>query len=263
MYQVDKKWFEAAKVRHSKRRYIKKELNLEVSNKLYGLIDEINNLKNGIRFMLIEGDVDSVFKGIIGSYGRIQNAPACVVFTGSASDADVEEKIGYYGESFILEAASLGLGTCWISGSYNPETAGKKVNLKEDEKVYAVSPVGYADENPKFSDKLFGIISHGRKELKDLCSGIPIGECPEWIKNSLELARIAPSAANMQPWRFYIEKNSIIVSEGLKKIIKISPRLNCGIAMQHIEVGAVWSGISGEWEYLKSPEVAQFKIKSL
>ena len=38
-------------------------------------------------------------------------------------------------------------------------------------------------------------------------------------------------------------------------------RLNCGIAMLHLEVGALKEGVAGEWEYLTLPQIAEFKVK--
>jgi len=35
-------------------------------------------------------------------------------------------------------------------------------------------------------------------------------------------------------------------------------KLDCGIAMLHLEVGALYSGVKGHWEYLLDPEIAKF-----
>jgi hypothetical protein len=35
----------------------------------------------------------------------------------------------------------------------------------------------------------------------------------------------------------------------------ISKRLDCGIAMAHIEIGANYQGVKGQWEYLENPDV--------
>jgi hypothetical protein len=40
----------------------------------------------------------------------------------------------------------------------------------------------------------------------------------------------------------------------------VSKRLDCGIAMLHLEVAAVSSGCKGAWEFLPSPRVGKFKI---
>ncbi len=82
---------------------------------------------------------------------------------------------------------------------------------------------------------------------------------PEWMKASVEAARQAPSAANRQPWGFGAE------SDGINVFIRtrgpefhVSKRLDCGIAMLHIELAALSLGVKGNWEFLASPQVAKF-----
>ncbi len=58
-----------------------------------------------------------------------------------------------------------------------------------------------------------------------------------------------------------IEKGSIIVSaDSLMNINLVSKRLDCRIAMLHLEIGALSSGAEGNWELLKSPQVGRFKV---
>jgi hypothetical protein len=40
----------------------------------------------------------------------------------------------------------------------------------------------------------------------------------------------------------------------------VSKRLDCGIAMLHIEIAAMSFGISGEWQFLNGPQVARFSV---
>ncbi|MCK5654431.1 MAG: nitroreductase family protein, partial [Dehalococcoidia bacterium] len=77
----------------------------------------------------------------------------------------------------------------------------------------------------------------------------------------LEAATLAPSAINRQPWRFYVEPDSITVSiYGSRLEFGISKRLDCGIAMLHIEVAALDCGVQGKWEFLEAPKVSRFTI---
>ena len=45
-------------------------------------------------------------------------------------------------EHIVLQAAEMGLGTCWIGSFYHDEMA-KLVNLPKDYKIVALLPVGY------------------------------------------------------------------------------------------------------------------------
>ena len=42
-----------------------------------------------------------------------------LVFAGPENDPDLDEKCGYYGERIILTATTMGLGTCWVGGTYD------------------------------------------------------------------------------------------------------------------------------------------------
>ena len=45
-------------------------------------------------------------------------------------------------------------------------------------------------------------------------------------------------------------------------ILGVFKRLDCGVAMLHIEVAALDCGVRGRWEFLKAPKVARFTITS-
>ena len=88
---------------------------------------------------------------------------------------------------------------------------------------------------------------HKRKPLRDLMTGTPKYD---WIKTALEAARLAPSAVNRQPWRFILGDSSISVSlDKNRDTYKIARRLDCGIAMLHLELGARHAGIVGGWTF--------------
>jgi len=106
----------------------------------------------------------------------------------------------------------------------------------------------------------FGL-SHRRRPLSGLVTGLQDSEWPQWIRAALEAARLAPSAVNRQPWRFYVEPNGITVSvNSIRREFGLSKRLCCGIAMLHIEVAALHCGMRGMWQFLEAPHVARFKI---
>lgn len=98
------------------------------------------------------------------------------------------------------------------------------------------------------------------RTLESLCFTMPREPLPKWISSALEGARLAPSAVNRQPWRFSVEAGSIKISvDNDRDTYNLSKRLDCGIAMAHIEIGAAHEGVAGQWEYLASPDVARFK----
>lgn len=258
------RWYQAVKDRNSRRQFYSQIIEKPKIKKLRNLIEKLNNNIEGLRIVLVQNDVDEIFTGIIGNYGKIKGAPAYLSFIGCENLPHMEEKIGYGGEAVILEAAALELGSCWVSGTFNSDKVISELNLKEDEKLYAISPLGYPEAKPTISERILKKLVKSKKRLdlkKLVINNNQLEEAPEWVKISLETARLAPSALNRQPWRFKIKENSITIQlDNQKNNEERSKNIDCGIAMLHLEIGALKAGVSGKWKYLKGKEVAVFSV---
>jgi hypothetical protein len=58
-----------------------------------------------------------------------------------------------------------------------------------------------------------------------------------------------------------VEPEQITISvDSLKETFHISKRLDCGIAMLHLEIAALNDGVKGLWEFLETPKVARFRV---
>lgn len=217
------------------------------------------------RSYLVAEPVRDVFKGIVGSYGKVKGAPAFVAFIGNTNSPSVQEEVGYTGEGIILEATALGLNTCWVAGFFRPESVASLVRVGPSERVLAVTPLGYAPQFESLEERLmtgFGR-THIRLPISKLVSNWSNEKLPEWVRASIEAARLAPSAINRQPWGFNIQNDGIIVFVRTRgPEFNVSKRLDCGIAMLHVEVAASSLGVKGEWEFLKYPLVAKFTVSS-
>lgn len=258
------RWYSVIAKRRSRRLFDSKPIPPDLLARLNAVRIEFKPF-TGVRAVIITQSVDNVFKGALAHFGKIKGAPAFIAFIGDMEDPNIQEKVGYFGEGIVLEATALNLSTCWVGGFFRPEVAASLSFVKENEKVLAVTPVGYAAEKMSLEEKImtgFGR-THKRKPLNELVTGIQEIKWPLWIKKALEAARLAPSAVNRQPWRFFVESHSITISvDDLKDTFNISKRLDCGIAMLHIEIAAFYCDIRGKWEFLEPPEVARFKVES-
>jgi hypothetical protein len=256
------RWHAAIAVRRSRRRYNRIPLEPEQLAQLKTVCREFRPYPQA-RADLITESPDEVLRGIVASYGKIKGAQALIAFIGDIDDSYVNEKIGYTGEGIVLEATAMGLGTCWVGGSmfFRRGLAESIVGAGKTERVFAVTPVGYAVSEFSLGERVqtaFGMF-HRRKPLAESISGLDEKQWPDWIRSALEAARIAPSAVNRQPWRFYVEPNSITISVDSSLLEwGISKRMDCGIAMLHIEAAALDSGVKGRWELLEAPQVARF-----
>ena len=260
----DASWYQVIEKRRSRRQFEPRLLGSKILAHINSICNDFRPFPSA-RAVLITDNPETVFKGAMGPYGKVKGSPAFIAFVGHMRSLYVQEQIGYTGEGIILEAETMNLATCWVAGFFRRKITESLIEIDINERVLAITPIGYAAERLSLEEKLmtgFGL-THKRKKLTELATGLNELEWPKWIKVSLEAARLAPSAVNRQPWRFHIEPDSITVSvNAMKREYGVSKRLCCGIAMLHIEIAALNCGIKGNWEFLKQPQVAKFTINN-
>jgi nitroreductase len=258
------RWYQVIGSRRSRRKYETKSISQKNLKNIKSVCDSFRPFDDA-RSELVTQPPDKVFKGVVGSYGKIKGASAFVAFIGNMKSKSVQEHVGYTGEGIILDIEAMGLNSCWVGGLFKPKVVESLIELKENEKVLAVTPIGYAPDRLSIEERLmagFGL-THRRKPLSKLVIGLKQSEWTEWVKPALEAARLAPSRVNRQPWRFHVEKDSIAVavnSGSLETESVTSERLCCGIAMLHVEIVDMQYGISGKWKYFTAPLVARFEV---
>ena len=251
-------WYNAIFLRHSQRKYSGEVPEERVTTGIEKVCTEFTPFP-GVRSVLVREPANDVFKGAVGQYFfKVTEAPYYIAFIGNMNAPNVQASAGYIGEGVILEATALGLNTCWVGGFFKRESVLKQIDLKDNEQILAITPIGYSKEE---ADRVGN--SEKKYRRKDL-NGFIISEermNGDWANSALEAARLAPSAANRQPWRFAISEDSITVSSNSKREgFGVSKRLDCGIAMLHLELGALVNGFKGSWEFLDHPEVARYRI---
>lgn len=257
-------WTKAIPARHSRRRYDGVPLTGEQREALEAHCETFTVMEGARAVFVAEPSLDP-FRGIIGGYGKVKGAPSVLLFVADTEAAEHAAATGYVGEAAVLEATRLGLGTCWISGTFDRRRVRRLTDLGPSEKVFAVSPVGTPVEEKTGPERLMaaGAGSRKRKTLTEIAPGIDSGRWPAWAFEGVTKARLAPSAVNRQPWRFRLE------DEGATVVMSVEAeggrwagdkRLDCGIAMLHFELGALSSGVLGGWDFLAAPDVARFRV---
>lgn len=225
------RWYEASKKRFSVRKYASAPTETQLAQ-LEGMAQLLE--AHGIRIAI--GKNADVFKPIFLWYGKVTGTDAFAAII--AKKGAEAEMAGYVGEAFILECTAIGLGTCWLGGTYSKTKATASVPLGEDERIVCITPIGVPAE--EFAERP----RHSIERLTDL-SAEEFGALAPWQKRAVECARRAPSAINRQPWFFRIEAGSVAVENTSSNFGY--GRLDCGIAMLHIELGAARCGVFGEW----------------
>lgn len=254
------RWYDAIESRCSRRSFEDTALKMEDASVLEELCAKISDSVEDIRLIYRQNGIENVFRGAL---GRIIRPVAYVALIGDAKEPNIQEKLGYAGECIVLEATSLGVGSCWIGGFFSQEGVREELGIGEDEFVPAVIALGYASEKKSISEKLIKGLSKrsSRKDVERISEGLPREKWPEWARSAVEAARQSPSAVNRQPWRFEVGESFIkVMLDTPDNSYSISKRLDCGIAMLHIELGARRMGVKGSWRYLEQPDVAVYEI---
>ena len=72
----------------------------------------------GMKIQLIIGN-GNAFNGFRKSYGMFSGVRNFIALVGGEIDAVALEKLGYFGELLALRCTALGLGTCWVGGTFD------------------------------------------------------------------------------------------------------------------------------------------------
>ncbi|OPY85940.1 MAG: Nitroreductase family protein [Syntrophus sp. PtaU1.Bin208] len=196
------------------------------------------------------------------TYGVIQGARYFIVGAVEKGSKAMED-FGYGMERNILQATSMELGTCILGGTFKRSGFGDKINIRKDEVMPVISPIGYPRDKMSFTDRVFRLVaaSDQRKPWEVLFyhdNGDPLSyDDPELedYKTPLECVRLAPSASNKQPWRIVWAGDSKIFhfylrrTPGYEKLIKEIKlqNIDMGIALCHFELSAKELGLKGIW----------------
>lgn len=161
---------------------------------------------------------------------------AYFALVGNTADKHLLEKTGYYGEILVLEATSMGLGTCWIGGSYDKESCEKQINIGADEKLISVISVGYAKENKTVKEKIISGIMHRKTKTIEQMYTDEGERVPDNFINGMRAVQKAPSGVNRQPVKFHY-RDGIVKANIEGKVL--NEKIDLGIAMLHFELGAL------------------------
>ena len=254
---------ETIKKRFSCRTYADKPIEEETLQKLKEIIVSLPAGPFGgkPRLKLVDAGSSSAQEWKhLGTYGVIKNARLFVV--GAIKDtANAMEDYGYCKELLVLRATQLGLGTCWLGGTFSSGSFAKAINLQEGESLPTVSPIGYPAQKKSLAEKMMrGVAgSDKRKPWAEIFFAdnfsTPLTQKQAGIyAEAMENVRLAPSASNKQPWRvLYDAKQNIFhffiaraFSYKLMGVVSLQD-IDLGIAMSHFALTLQELGIQGKW----------------
>ena len=192
--------------RISRRTFNNEPLNNEQSEILQNAIETVNE-KYNLHIQLVIGN-SSVFDKMSKSYGMFSGVQNYIAMIGKTTDENVMEKTGLAGEEIVLTATCIGLGTCWVGGTFDKKSC--KCKLNEDEDIFCVIAVGENPDKQTFKERIIrSAIHRSTKKIDELITSDV--KLPEWIIECMEAVQKAPSAINKQPVKF-VYKNGILTA---------------------------------------------------
>jgi len=211
-----------------------------------------------IRIQLIHANQESG-RVKLGTYGFVGGASdfLTLVYEKESPFALMEEAAAYVFEQVILFCTGLGLGACWLGGAFSRKDFADPVQLKPNEILRIVSPVGYINPKIRFTETLLG--SKGkhlsRKPFESLFFhrdfNTPLSkEAAGIYRKPLEMVQIAPSANNQQSWRIVLDGNTLHFYQHLSVIGFTA--IDVGIALCHFEQTCNELAIPGKFEVLNN-----------
>ncbi|NLP12294.1 nitroreductase [bacterium] len=258
---------EIIKRRRSCRTFEKKSIAAVTAAQLHAVAGSLQHgpFQTSLRFELVaDGDKEArALKGL-GTYGFIKNPAGFLIGAVGPGEKNLED-FGFAMEALILYATSLGLGSCWLGGSFNKSRFAARVRAAAAEIVPAVAAVGYPAEETRLRALMrIQIKADVRKPWHTLFfrndMETPLAEeSAGAYAGPLHMLRLAPSASNKQPWRV-VQQNAcfhfyLLRSSGDQRhrspLLSFTTadlqRVDMGIAMCHFQLTSEEMGLKGEW----------------
>ena len=185
---------EIIEARHSVRQYKDIKIENEKREILDSLCSEINK-ESGLNIQIIY-DEPKCFNSMMAHYGKFSGVNSYISIVG-AKNNELDEKAGYYGEKLVLKAQEIGLNTCWVAMTHGKS----KAIVNKGEKEAIIISLGYGANQG---------VAHKNKALETLAK--ISDDDPDWYKEGVKAALLAPTAVNQQKFRIEREGDNVKIT---------------------------------------------------
>lgn len=238
---------QAMKERRSVRSFNGEPLGSDMVAELNKAIEESYTLFGGsVTIRLKSFDLKGEFKP--STYGVIKGATEFFLMAiGEGEEPDLTA--GFRFEQVVLKAWQLGLGTCWIAGTYKGSQFDTRETWPDGESLKIICPVGYAVK-PRLMEKMMRLTvgSNNRKPYDSLFFdnefNNPLNRDSKFGE-ALEMMRLAPSSTNSQPWRALVKEDRVLFYYKPKYPITV---IDMGIGICHFYQTEKFNGFNGTFE---------------
>lgn len=232
---TNEEYIKAINMRQSRRTYKPYPLDSDTMQVIKDLVDIVNS-KAGLELRFIE-DASSAFTLFTGRFSAIA---LC------GDDAESTRiKLGYYGEAIVLQCTYHGLGTCWVTGTYDENKALAMLDLPKTTRLYGLIVIGYVKDKLSAKEKIMYNVTHKNSKPYQKMIEVCDEKLPPYYEYAMTLVEKAPSGTNGRPVHFKYEKG--VISAYVDQPYS-EKSIDFGIAQLHFCLGAAAKGIKGEWD---------------
>ena len=256
------------RTRTSVRAFSREPLDPETRRSLETLLRDhsVGPFGNTVRLELMDlGEADRREAKGLGTYGIIKGARLYIL--AAIDDAPLtREDLGFCVEQVILGATELGLGTCWVGGTFRRGRFAERMGLSERQILPIVVPVGLPASKRSWRERALRLMagSDHRKPWEELFfegddrKPLTRESCGGYAP-ALDGLRLAPSASNKQPWRVVGQQDPLAFHLCLERNVGYDKlfggidlqSIDMGIAMCHFQLVAEELGLPGAWRQAK------------
>ncbi len=232
--------YDAIIFRKSTRRYSQERLPDEQLQAVRSIVDTAERLYNniGMRIHIVEDGqrIHELLPGIIGGYGKVKS-PHYLIVT-SAEKEGYLQNIGYTLQGIVLRLTTMCLSTCWLGGSIKHNLLEGIIDIPDGQVPRLMIAFGYPEKGKSALRR-----SSSEAKRKDV-SEITSGTMNITWSRIISAIRLAPSAANTQPWRFVFIDGKIHVYSSrtgnfvMRHFLGSLNLVDVGIALCHTMVAA-------------------------
>ena len=252
--------------RVSVRNYTSQSISEETMINIKEFIQNLSNpfnVKVDYHFLNLD---DSQQPQKLGTYGVIKGA---VQYIGASIKLEpyALEALGYEMEVLILYLTHLGLGTCWLGGTFDRKGFSRGMNIDSNQIFPIITPVGYSEEKRHITEiAMRKLIKADQRKpweklffVNDFSTPLTNDEGNDY-NFAFEMVRLGPSASNKQPWRIVIINQVFHFFEhkdpGYSDIFPYDlQRIDMGIALAHFELAMKEKGVHGQLRINLNPNI--------
>jgi len=263
---------ETMQKRQSIRTFETQKITTEHLKEINDYFNEENNLigpfgkKGQIELVQVTNNVTD--KGIkLGTYGFIKNPSAYMIGITENNQYSLVD-FAYTFQKLILFLTELGIGTCWMGGTFNRNSFEMEIQLDERRFIPCITPIGYPKQKQRVFDKAVRLVvkADNKKSWDKLFydanfKSTLIKENAGLLEVPIEMVRLGPSASNKQPWRLVVSDDRKVCHFYIEHTPNYSTKLgydmqllDIGIAMCQFDLACQELNINGNWT-VENPKI--------